>query len=630
MRSILLLTIATATLAGCASDNPETIVTIGPATAPAAARAAAAAPAMPETGTEAARPAPTTVARSQSAAPAMPVAQSAAAKPSAQPGATQYAATTAAVAGPTVAAATVTASPTVAAPTEATSPTVAAPTAAASPAVAAPTAAAAPVATPPSDASAPSAFSTRHAYYEATRFSDLPGWRTDDLGAAWDAFRRSCGVLGTRSGWSAPCAASRAVDARNAAAIRQFFETYFSAYQIRNVDRSTDGTLTGYYEPLLNGSQQYGGAYIYPVYGTPEDMLYLDARRVPESARGGTLAARIAGRTIVPIADAPPAVPGANGVYVLDLHDGTADVRDKKYRMRLDHGRIVPYYTRAEIERGGLKAPVLAYVDDPVMLYSMQVQGSGKIRMRDGTIRRFAYAEQNGRPFLPPVANRAGGHKLVVRGIDMDIDVTDDDPSASAAPAPSGDDASGDDAPVSPLLRGFKLAAASVGGTAGDAAPPAGGTPIRHGFATSDPSYVFFRPIPDSPNGPVGALGVPLSAGRSVAVDPRTTPLGAPVFVAAGGDPQAPGTIDRLMMAQDSGGAIRGAVRADYFYGFGQTAQTEASHTKERLRMWVLLPKGLHIAAQDATLKTRGVGGPAASNADCVVSDPDFCVDDAP
>ncbi|MEX3786350.1 3D domain-containing protein [Paraburkholderia sp. BR14374] len=82
-------------------------------------------------------------------------------------------------------------------------------------------------------------------------------------------------------------------------------------------------------------------------------------------------------------------------------------------------------------------------------------------------------------------------------------------------------------------------------------------------------------------------------------------------------------------LAQDSGGAIQGAVRADYLYGFGQIAQTQASRTKERLRMWVLLPKGLRIAAQQTSLKTRG-GAPAASDEDCLVSDPVLCVHDAP
>lgn len=531
-----------------------------------------------------------------------------------------------------------------------------------------PVAAPPPVATAPARADAPTpgtamgaGFATRHAYYEPARFADLPGWTADDLSASWDAFLRSCAALGRRPGWAEPCAASRPIDPHNAAAIRQFFETWFSAYQIRNTDKTSDGTMTGYYEPLLNGSRDYGGAYIYPVYATPDDMLYLDARRLPDSARGSTMAARIDGRSVVPLTDAAAA--GLKGVYVLDLRDSVPDIRDKKIRLRLDHDRIVPYYTRVEIEHGALKAQVLAYVDDPVMLYSMQVQGAGKVRMRDGSIRRFAYAEQNGRPFLPPIArnNQSGGRKLVVRGMEMLIDVSDDTTSASAAnPGAATPGETDDDAPVSPLLRGFKLAAAApsttdsvtpaVATTGKPAAKPRGpGVPglppppsaaptsttasanvsIPRNFATSDPSYVFFRVIPDSPNGPVGALGVPLSAGRSVAVDPRTTPLGSPVFVSTRDDPQAPGAVNRLMFAQDSGGAIQGAVRADYFYGFGQNAQAQASRTKERLRMWVLLPKGLHIAAQDSPLKTRGAG-PAASTADCLVSDPELCVDDAP
>jgi membrane-bound lytic murein transglycosylase A len=502
-------------------------------------------------------------------------------------------------------------------------------------------------------AASSSGFATRHAYYEPTAFADLPGWDTDDVTASWDAFRRSCTVLGARSGWSEPCNAARAVDGGNVAAIRRFFETNFNAYQIRNPDRSLDGTMTGYYEPLLNGSQQYGGAYLYPVYGTPADMLYLDARRLPDRARGGVSAARIDGRNVIPLGDVTSG--DLKGVYALDLRDSVPDIRDKKIRLRLDGQRIVPYYTRAEIERGALKAPILAYVDDPVMLYSMQLQGAGKVRMSDGSIRRFAYAEQNGRPFLPPLAHNGnaapGAHKLVVRGMEMEVDISDDDaPTASNPGSAAPKDDGNDDEPSSPLLRGFTLATTtpssagtitpavtgaasgrSAGNTTGAGTSAHAPNPPRPHpvFAISDPSYVFFRVIPDSPNGPLGALGVPLSAGRSVAVDPRTTPLGAPVFVSTRDDPQAPGAVNRLMLAQDSGGAIQGAVRADYFYGFGQTAQTQASRTKERLRMWVLLPKGLRIAAQETSLKTRG-GGPAASDADCLVSDPVLCVDDAP
>lgn len=627
-RSLFLLATAAAAaaLAGCASNNPASSVIIGPSTQAQASKAQV--------------PATTTGASASPSAPTL------AASPATAP-ATATAATSAAAAAPVTPAA-----PAMPAPASST--------------------------TPPAPGMPAAAFSTRHAWYQAARFADLPGWSTDDLGGSLDAFKRSCGVLGSRNGWTAPCAAARGVDVANAAAIRRFFETYFDVYQIRNTDRSGDGTMTGYYEPLLNGSRQSGGAFVYPVYGVPEDMLYLDARRLGGAARGSITAARLEGRNVIPLPGAAPdAVPNvAKGVYALDLRDSVPDIRDKKLRLRLDGARIVPYYTRAEIERGAARAPVLAWVDDPVLLYSMQVQGSGKIRMRDGTIRRVAYAEQNGRPFEPPVARAgASGRKLKVRGIEMEIDVADDSGNngnggsngpalVASANGPQGAQNGGasstgandseDDQPTSPLLRGFKLASASpsASGAARPAVAAAANAPQapaksastntsagadlatvaganaqpKHAFAISDPSYVFFRPIPDSPNGPIGALGVPLSAGRSVAVDPRTTPLGSPVFVATRDDPQTPGAVNRLMMAQDSGGAIQGAVRADYFYGFGQSAQAEASRTKERLRMWLLLPKGLHVAAQESATKTRGMA--VQSNEDCLVADPQLCVDD--
>jgi membrane-bound lytic murein transglycosylase A len=105
----------------------------------------------------------------------------------------------------------------------------------------------------------------------------------------------------------------------------------------------------------------------------------------------------------------------------------------------------------------------------------------------------------------------------------------------------------------------------------------------------SNASYVFFRELPASGNGPPGALGVPLTAGRSIAVDPRFVPLGAPVFVATTW-PNTSRPLNRLMLAQDTGGAIRGPVRADFFWGFGESAGQEAGRMKQRLRMWVLLP----------------------------------------
>jgi membrane-bound lytic murein transglycosylase A len=105
----------------------------------------------------------------------------------------------------------------------------------------------------------------------------------------------------------------------------------------------------------------------------------------------------------------------------------------------------------------------------------------------------------------------------------------------------------------------------------------------------SNPSYVFFREVPNSLDGPQGALGVPLSAERSIAVDPRAIPLGTPVFLATT-RPNTTQAMNRLVMAQDTGGAIKGAVRADFFWGFGQAAGEQAGRMKQAGRMWVLLP----------------------------------------
>lgn len=552
----------------------------------------------------------------------------------------------------------------------------------------------------PDLAGAATAFATRNAIYEPVRFADLPGWSTDNVGDAWDAFKRSCTVLGTKAGWSAPCAQSHWVDAHDAAAIRGFFEQNFTVYQIRNVDKTTRGVLTGYYEPTLNGNRKYRRPYVYPIYGVPRDMLFLDQRRLPPTARNTAIAARIENHTVIPLSSVSTS--NLQGVYALELRDSVPDIRDKKLRLRLDGNRIVPYYSRAEIEHGRLNAPVLAYVDDPAMLYSMQLQGAGRIRLPDGSILRLAYAEQNGFAFIPPVASaKGGGKKIRVRGVEMDIDIEEDASSPGAAgneatdntvAKPSGmlagDDApqssllrdagngdaatsttttttaagadNGGDEPASPLLRGFNLArtaqpavhparasasgtlsgntSANSGAVARTASSPppmpdpadapalSGKSPISYLFATTDPSYVFFKAIPDSPTGPIGALGVPLSAGRSAAIDPRTTPLGAPVFVGVSKGSAGNAPINRLVMAQDAGGAIRGAVRADFFFGSGPQAQMQASTMKQPTEMWVLLPKGLKIAAKESRIRVRGA--PIGPPPDCVVSDPDLCVDD--
>lgn len=529
----------------------------------------------------------------------------------------------------------------------------------------------------------PTAFWTRHAYFVPAQFDELPGWRDDDLRDAWKAFRQTCSVLGGRAGWGPPCSRAAAVRATSSEDIRRFLEREFVLFQIHNKDRSTNGMITGYYEPLLAGSRRQGDGYVHPVYGVPDNLLYLDARTLPNADIGTPLYARVEGRNVVVECTDPDKRASCTAPYALALGDSKPDIRDKKLRVRVDGRRIVPYFTRMEIERGALAdARVLLWVNDLAALYSMQVQGSGKVRLPDGQIVRLAFGEQNGHPFTPPVRAARKRTSPLTRGIAPGAgDDEDDDPlsndertqviGASApvatrglgpAQAPMQPDAAAlpeppppAEEPMSPeVARMVEMLMKGTGSTAQAVLPaapakstappqavaaarppprvaapveerPTGGyfSPGAPSAYSVDPSYVFFRQIPDSEAGPLGALGVPLTAGRSVAVDPRTTPLGFPVFVAAGGD------LNRLMMAQDTGGAIRGPVRADWFWGFGQSAYDRASRMKESGRMWLLMPRTLAAAAGAGGMLTRslsrGSGGPGG--AECVVPDPDFCIE---
>jgi membrane-bound lytic murein transglycosylase A len=521
-------------------------------------------------------------------------------------------------------------------------------------------------------------FWTKYAYFVPSRFSDLPGWRDDSLAEAWKAFRASCAVLANRAAWAGPCARSIAVNARYDDDVRRYLEREFALYQIHNKDQSPAGVITGYYEPLLRGSRRYGAPYIYPVYGIPDDLLYVDSRSIPRTLFGAQVFARVEGRTVIPACTGFAASASCKEPYTLDVSDSKPDIRDKKLRVRIDGKRIVPYYTRAQIDQGVLAAErVIVWVDDLAALYSMQVQGSGKVRLPDGQLLRLAYAEQNGHPFLPPVQgagrkNESRPATVLTRGIEIPVSATDSGESTTAI---TGDSVN---APtlrgVRPLDEAEQRASPAAGGKAADEnltpevermvelllkgnadpqrvplSPPAGSSKetrpavasdptrlktdanlgaktasaVSPSVFSSDPSYVFFRQIPDSDGGPLGALGVPLTPGRSVAVDPRTTPLGFPVFISTEG--QGIGTrLNRLVLAQDTGGAIRGPVRADYFWGFGPGAGERASRMKENGRMWVLLPKDLQVGV-GAQFTTRGVGG--AGEAECLVPDPELCVE---
>ena len=234
-------------------------------------------------------------------------------------------------------------------------------------------------------------------------------------------------------------------------------------------------------------------------------------------------------------------------LLVVDLSELYPDMKNLRLRGRIEGRRVVPYFNRAQIESGS--APVtgkeIVWVADAVDLFFLQIQGSGRVRLDNGEMVRLGYADQNGHPY------RSIGRLLVDRG---------DLPLERAS------------------MQGIKAWAAQ--------------NPDRlQELLNYNGSYVFFREMPADLPGPLGALGIPLTAQRSVAVDPRFVPLGAPLFLATT-MPNARTPLNRLMFAQDTGGAIRGAVRADFFWGFGDEAGAQAGRMRQNGRMWVLLPNG--------------------------------------
>jgi membrane-bound lytic murein transglycosylase A len=234
-------------------------------------------------------------------------------------------------------------------------------------------------------------------------------------------------------------------------------------------------------------------------------------------------------------------------LLVIDLTSVYPDLKYKRLRGRIEGNRVVPYLARGDIdtEPAPLKGLEIAWVDNAVDLFFLHIQGSGQVQLENGERLRVGYADQNGHPF------RSLGRLLIQRG---------------------------ELPPERASMQGIK-----------DWARRHPGKVQR--FMNENPSFVFFRELPGDLPGPIGSLGVPLTAERSIAVDPRVIPLGVPVYLATTW-PNSPQPLNRLMVAQDTGGAINGGVRADFFWGFGDSAGSQAGKMRQGARMWVLLPKG--------------------------------------
>ena len=341
------------------------------------------------------------------------------------------------------------------------------------------------------------------AMLKPTDWGALTGWTDDDILPAWDAFLRSCAVLKNQPLWQETCTQADSIRGQDNATLRQFFESRFVPHQVLNSDGSGDGLITGYYEPLLKGSRKQSTRYRYPLYTTPDELL------------------------------------------VVDLSEIYPELKNMRLRGRLQGRKVVPYYSRSEIERNPtpLQGKELLWVDDAIDLFFLQIQGSGRVELENGEIVRVGYSEQNGHPY------KSIGRLLVERG---------ELPLEKAS------------------MQGIK--------TWGQRNPAK-----LNELLQQNSSFVFFRELPVGLPGPLGSLGVPLTAGRSLAVDPRTIPQGAPVFLATTW-PNTDKRLHRLMVAQDTGGAIKGNVRADFFWGFGPEAGDQAGKMKQSGKMWVLMP----------------------------------------
>ena len=256
----------------------------------------------------------------------------------------------------------------------------------------------------------------------------------------------------------------------------------------------------------------------------------------------------VAGSRVASAGYATPLLSRPPDLLQVDLGAFAPDLKGRKISGRLLQGTLVPYYDRAEIEAGALakRRLEILWLADPVDAFVLQIQGSGRVLLPDGRVVRVTYAGQNGRPYVPIGRVLADRGEIKLNAVSM--------PSIRAWLAAHPDQAAG--------------------------------------VMNQNPSYVFFREASDlrPGEGPPGALGASLTPERSAAVDMDFLPLGAPLFVATT-DPLDGSPLRRLVVAEDTGGAIKGPVRADLFWGWDKDAETRAGLMRAQGMIWVLLPR---------------------------------------
>jgi membrane-bound lytic murein transglycosylase A len=368
-------------------------------------------------------------------------------------------------------------------------------------------------------------------YTPVVAWADIAGWNDDNHLDAFRAFRASCravmarpvsavGLKALGTSLREPCRAARSANISSDAKARAFFETRFRAVRISRLGE-TDGFVTGYYEPVIDGSRTRTDIYTVPVYRRPSNLF----------VRGFT--------------QSSPSLPNSGPVY-----------------RKIGRRKLVPYYDRAEIEDGAIagRGLEICWLKSQTDLLFTQIQGSARVRLEDGSTIRINYDSYNGYPYT------AVGRILIERNI-----IPRDQMSMQR-------------------IRQWMTE------------NPDGATELRR----QNRSYVFFHEMKLSDHEEaVGAQGVPLAPGRSIAVDKSLHVYGTPFFI-EGELPieseQAKTPFHRLMIAQDTGSAIVGPARADLYFGAGSEAGRVSGRLRHNMHFVMLVPNSLDPVARGRTM----------------------------
>ena len=323
---------------------------------------------------------------------------------------------------------------------------------------------------------------------QESSYSYLPNWESENYDEVLYSFMNNCRATKSVDIYHNLCLKSQSIkDAK------EFIENNFTPYMIQSLDKDKESILTGYYEPELRGSLTKSEIYKYPIYETPKDLV------------------------------------------IVDLSSIYPDLKNYRLRGRLDGNRLVPYYSRAELNSVDINADVICYCDSKIDKFFLEVQGSGRVTLDSGETLFIGFGNQNGHKY------NSIGKYLVKSG-----------------------EISKEDISLQSIRAWFDLHPARVDEV------------LNH-----NSSVVFFQ---KRDRAATGSLGVVLSPLRSIAVDRRYIPLGSMVYVGA------KNSYNRMVFAQDTGGAIKGSVRADMFLGFGKSAGEIAGELKAPLKLWILLP----------------------------------------